>query len=121
MLDVTSMPNAPECVEGLINRRGRIIPIINLRRRFAMEKEQHDENTRVVGVEVGKRTVGFIVDSAQEVLRIPGNVTEPPPELVVGIGEDYVTVVGNLEDRLLLLLDLEKTVSVSELSRVCAA
>jgi purine-binding chemotaxis protein CheW len=108
MLEVTRVPNAPACVDGVINLRGRVIPIIDLRRRFGMERKEHDKNTRIVVVELSGRVLGFVVDAVREVLRIPRSMTEPPPHLV-GVGrEEYIKAVGKLDDRLLILLDLEK-------------
>ena len=114
MLEVTRVPNAPEHVEGVINLRGKVIPIIDLRRRFGLERKEHDKNTSIVVVELSGKVVGFVVDAVSEVLRIPKSVTEPPPPLVAGIGADYITAVGKLEDRLLILLDLERVLSVEE-------
>ena len=113
MLEVTSVPNAPAYVDGVINLRGKVIPIIDLRRRLDMERKEPDRNTRIVVVELSGKVVGFVVDAVNEVLRIPGNVTEPPPPVVAGINAEYITAVGKLEDRLLLLIDLEKVVSMS--------
>jgi purine-binding chemotaxis protein CheW len=111
MLDVTRVPNTPEYVDGVINLRGKVIPIIDLRRRFNMERKDHDKNTRIVVVELSGVVVGFVVDAVSEVLRIPKSVTEPPPPIVAGIQADYITAVGKLEDRLLILLDLEKVIA----------
>ncbi len=111
MLDVTRVPNAPEYVDGVINLRGKVIPIIDLRRRFQMERKEHDKNTRIVVVELSGKVVGFVVDAVSEVLRIPKSVTEPPPPMVAGVNAEYITAVGKLEDRLLILLDLEKVLS----------
>jgi len=102
------VPNAPEYVDGVINLRGKVIPIIDLRRRFGMERREKDKNTRIVVVELAGKVVGFVVDAVSEVLRIPKSVTEAPPAIVSGIDTDYITAVGKLEDRLLILLDLEK-------------
>ena len=114
MLDVTRVPNAPEYVDGVINLRGKVIPIINLRRRFGMERKERDKNTRIVVVELTGKVVGFLVDAVREVLRIPSGVTEPPPSLVGGVKSEYITAVGKLEDRLLILLDLEKVLTQEE-------
>jgi purine-binding chemotaxis protein CheW len=114
MLAVTHVPSAPEHVEGVINLRGRVIPIIDLRRTFGMPRKEHDKNTRIVVVELQGKVVGFVVDAVQEVLRIPRSVTEPPPGLVAGVRGDYITAVGKLEDRLLILLDLEKILDHEE-------
>ncbi len=111
MLEVTRVPNAPEYVDGVINLRGKVIPVIDLRRRFDMPRKEHDKNTRVIVVELAGKIIGFVVDAVQEVLRIPRTVTEPPPSIVAGVKADYITAVGKLEDRLLILLDLEKVIT----------
>lgn len=113
-MEITKMPNTPEFIEGVINLRGRVIPIIDLRIKLGMQKREHDKSTRIIVVEIADQTVGFIVDAVSEVLRIPKNITEAPPAIVSGINSDYITAVGKLEDRLLILLDLEKTLSVGE-------
>ena len=114
MLQVTKVPNAPDYVNGVINLRGRVIPVINLRLRLGMPRKEPDKNTRIIVMEVNEKTVGFIVDSVNEVLRIPENVTEAPPSLAMGINSDYIKSVGKLEDRLLILIDLEKILSKEE-------
>ena len=118
MMDVTRVPNAPEFVEGVINLRGKVIPVVDLRRRFGMESKQHDKNTRIIVVELAGKVVGFVVDAVREVLRIPRGVTEPPPALGGSTKDDYITAVGKLDDRLLILLDLEKVLSDGELKAV---
>jgi purine-binding chemotaxis protein CheW len=112
---VTRVPNSPHFIEGVINLRGKVIPIVDLRKRFGMSTWQHDKNTRIIVVEVLSKTVGFIVDSVREVLRIPQSVVDPPPPIVAGISSDYIEGVGKMDDRLLILLNLEKALSSSEL------
>jgi purine-binding chemotaxis protein CheW len=114
MLDVTHVPNAPEYVDGVINLRGKVIPIINLRRRFDMERKEQDNHTRIVVVELSGKVVGFVVDAVREVLRIPSSVTEPPPSLTGGPRSEFITAVGKLDDRLLILLNLEKMLNKEE-------
>lgn len=116
MMDLTSIPNSPDFVEGIINLRGRVIPVIDLRAKLQMSRKEKDNCTRIIVVEVREKTIGFIVDSVNEVLRISEDITEPPPELVAGINSGYVTAVGKLDDRLLILLDLEAMFSTEELS-----
>lgn len=111
MTQITKVPNAPDFVEGVINLRGRVIPIIDLRTRLKLEKKQHDKDTRIIVVEISNKTVGFIVDAVNEVLRIPTNIIEPPPQLATGIDSDFIRAVGKLEDRLLILIDLEKVLT----------
>lgn len=114
MLSITKVPNAPSFVEGVVNLRGKVIPIIDLRSRLNMEKKESDSKTRIVVVEIDGKIVGFIVDEVSEVLRIPRNITEAPPTVVAGIDSDYITAVGKLEDRLLILLDLDKVLKSDE-------
>ena len=111
MTQITKVPNSPEYVEGVINLRGKIIPVIDLRSRIGIEKKEADKNTRIVVVEIQEKIIGFIVDAVKEVLRIPADITEAPPELVNGIDSDFIKAVGKLDDRLLILLDLEKIIS----------
>jgi purine-binding chemotaxis protein CheW len=114
MMQITKVPNLPAFVEGIINLRGKVIPIIDLRIRLGMAKKEHGGNTRIIVVEISNKTIGFIVDSVSEVLRIPVGITETPPELVAGINSEYITAIGKLEDRLLILLDLEKVLTEEE-------
>lgn len=120
MIQVTKVPNAPSFVEGVINLRGRVIPVIDLRTKMGMPKKEADNNTRIVVIEINDRTVGFIVDAVKEVLRIPSSITEPPPQIVAGINSEYIKSVGKLEDRLLILIDLEKILSTTEAEKLNA-
>jgi purine-binding chemotaxis protein CheW len=113
-VQITQVPNAPVFVKGVINLRGKVIPIVDLRMKLGKEKKKDDNNTRIIVVDLESKTIGFIVDSVSEVLRIPKNITEAPPEIVSGINSEYITAVGKLEDRLLILLDLEKILSAKE-------
>jgi len=114
VIQVTKVPNAPNYVEGVINLRGKVIPIVNLRLKLGMPKKEEDKNTRIIVVELDGKTIGFLVDAVSEVLRIPRSITEPPPPMVSGIQSEYITAVGKLEDRLLILLDLDKVFSTEE-------
>jgi purine-binding chemotaxis protein CheW len=110
MLEITHVPNTPPFIDGILNLRGKVIPIMDLRSRFGMPRKEHDKNSRIVVVDLGGRIIGFVVDSVNEVLRIPKSVTEAPPPIIAGINAEYITAVGKLEDRLLILLDLDKVV-----------
>ncbi len=109
-VEITRVPQAPHYVEGVINLRGKVIPIIDLRKRFGLELKEHDKNTRIVVVDIDGNVMGMIVDSVSEVLRLPANTIEPPPELATGINAEYIKGVAKLEDRLLIFLDLSKVV-----------
>lgn len=113
-MEITRVPRAPEFVEGVINLRGKVIPIIDLRRRFKLADRAHDKHTRIIVIEISSMVVGFVVDSVSEVLRIPSNTVEPPPPVVSGMDSEYISGVGKLEDRLLILLDLNKLLSSDE-------
>ncbi len=112
MMNITRIPNAPAFIEGVINLRGKIIPIVDLRKRLGFREQPYDKSTRIIVVELEGLVLGFIVDS--EVLRIPGNTIEPPPSMVAGIESEYIEGVGKLDDRLLILLELKKIFSSPE-------
>jgi purine-binding chemotaxis protein CheW len=104
--DITSVPNAPEYIEGVINLRGRIIPVVDLRKRFGEKVIESSKKNRIVVVELDSRGIGLIVNSASEVLKIPPSEIEPP-HTVFQEGElNYITGVGKLRGRLVMLLDL---------------
>ena len=117
---ITRVPNAPPFVEGVINLRGRIVPVIDARKRFGLPAREMNEDSRIVVVElVGKtvaatKTVGFVMDAVREVIRVERSVIEPPPELAIGIDADYLSGVAKLEDRLLILLDVERILADEE-------
>ncbi len=110
-MEITKVPRAQDFVEGVINLRGKVIPIIDLRRRFGFVSKEHDKHTRIIVIEINNMIVGFVVDSVSEVLRIPAATVEPPPPVVAGVESEYISGVGKLEDRLLILLDLDKLLS----------
>lgn len=117
MMDMTRVPNSPEFVEGVINLRGKVIPVIGLRKRFGLEDHPHDTQTRIVVVEVNGTVVGFVVDSVSEVLRIPADTVEPPPRLIK-VDREYISGVGKLDNRLLLMLDVNRLMSDTEQAAV---
>ncbi|MGD9692206.1 MAG: chemotaxis protein CheW [Phycisphaerales bacterium] len=108
MMSLTRVPQSPPEVEGVINLRGKIIPVVDLRKRFGLSQAEHGTESRIVVVEVRGKVIGFIVDRVHEVLRIESTIVEPAPEMVCSIDSDFVQGVGKLEDRLLILLDLGK-------------
>lgn len=108
MMELTRVPQSPPEVEGVINLRGRIIPVIDLRKRFNMDQGERDQHSRIVVVEVKGRVLGFIVDRVHEVLRIDRKIVDAPPSMVSSVDSDFIAGVGKLPDRLLILLDLDK-------------
>jgi purine-binding chemotaxis protein CheW len=113
-MEITKVPRSPDFVEGVINLRGKVIPIIDLRKKFCLEAREHDKQTRIIVVDMLEMIVGFIVDSVSEVLRIPSSTVEPPPAVVAGSKSEFIRGVGKLEDRLLILIDLDKLLSIEE-------
>jgi purine-binding chemotaxis protein CheW len=108
MMELTRVPQSPPDVEGVINLRGRIIPVVDLRKRFGMGTAQRTESNRIIVVEVHGRVIGFIVDRVHEVLRIDGGIVEPAPAMACSIDSEFIAGVGKLEDRLLILLDIDR-------------
>jgi purine-binding chemotaxis protein CheW len=118
MVEITRVPQAPHYVEGVINLRGKVIPIVDLRKRFSLELKEHDKNTRIVVVDIGGTIMGMIVDAVSEVLRLPASTIEAPPEIVTGVNSEYIKGVAKLKDRLLIFLDLSKVIDVETLQAV---
>ena len=119
IMPITKVPNSPPAVEGVINLRGKVIPVIDLRKRFGMESREHDNQTRIIVIEIHGMIVGFVVDGVSEVLRIKSDTVEAPPSVVSGVESEYIKGVGKLDDRLLILLDLDKLFSCDELRQRC--
>lgn len=111
LLQITPVPRAPASIEGVINLRGKVIPVVNMRSRFSLPARQATSQTRIVVMELEEKIVGFLVDAVSEVLRIPAATVEEPPPVVAGIGSEYIRGVGKLDGRLLILLDLTHLMS----------
>ncbi len=116
MVEITRVPQAPAYVEGVINLRGKVIPIIDLRKRFGVEVKEPDKNTRIVVVNIAGIIMGMIVDSVSEVLRLQSDSIEPPPEIVTDVDSKYIKGVAKLEDRLLIVLDLSRVIDREEIA-----
>jgi len=117
---ITRVPRTPKFVKGVINLRGVVTPIIDLRTRFGLEEGEYTESTRIIIVAVGELEVGLIVDAANDVIDIPVNAVEPPPEVVGGVEAAYLRGVAKLENRLLVMLNLDKVLSTEELKQLDA-
>ncbi|MFQ5456459.1 MAG: chemotaxis protein CheW [Nitrospirota bacterium] len=114
MTEITKVPKLPEFVEGVINLRGKIIPIIDIRKRFNMPKIDFTRYTRIIVVDLDVTVVGLIVDVVSEVLRLPLDNIEPPPLLESGVGPEYIRGVCKMDNRLLIFLDLSKVLNLQE-------
>lgn len=114
MQPITRVPNVPAFIEGVTNLRGRVIPVLDLRRRFGLAATPPTRQSRIVVAELGSHAVGLIVDGVSEVLRVPAEAVEPPSALVTTAESTYLRGVAKLEDRLVLLLDLTRILTSSE-------
>jgi purine-binding chemotaxis protein CheW len=106
--EITAVPNAPDMIEGVINLRGKIIPVMDLRKRFGSTSIQSDKKNRILVVELENRLLGLIVSSASEVLKIPPSEIESPGAVFAEGESSYVTGVGKLKGRLVILLDIAR-------------
>jgi purine-binding chemotaxis protein CheW len=116
--DITAVPEAPDCIEGVINLRGKIISVVDLRKRFGEKEIKNGKKNRILVAEVEGKMVGLIVDSASEVMKLPPSEIEDPPRVFEEGEVNYVTGVGKLKDRLVILVDLSKILQRGELRRL---
>lgn len=112
--EITRVPRTPDFVEGVINLRGSVIPVLDLRKRFQLPPGGADADRRIVVVEMGDQTIGVIVDAVSEVLRLEGDRIEPPSPYIVSVDTQYITGIARLEDRLVILLDLNRVLHARE-------
>lgn len=111
---ITVVPHAPAFVEGVTNLRGSVLPVIDLRKRFGLPQEDSTKNSRIVVVAIQSTKVGMIVDAVSEVLRVPEGAIEPPPPMVTSVDTAFITGIAKINDRLVILLDLGKVLSLQE-------
>ena len=116
--EITTVPNAQETIEGVINLRGKIIPVVDLRKRFGQVQIVADKKNRILVVELDNKLVGLIVNSASEVLKIPPSEIESPGSVFADGESSYVTGVGKLKGRLIILLDISKLLHRSEFKKL---
>lgn len=115
---ITRVPNTPHFVKGVINLRGIVTPIIDLRARFGFEESEYTDSTRAIVVNVSDKEVGLIVDEANDVIDITEDDIEPPPSVVGGVDAVYLRGVAKLEKRLLILLNLDKVLTAEEMKQI---
>jgi purine-binding chemotaxis protein CheW len=113
MKEITELPNKSEFMAGIINLRGDIISVIDLRKRFAV-KQEDTKQTRIIIVEMDNQDVGLIVDSVSEVLRIEPEDIDDAPQKIAGIKDNYLRGIGKVEERIVILLDLNKLLTTEE-------
>lgn len=121
MTDITVIPRAPTFVRGVIDLRGTVIPVIDLRERFSLGPASESDEKRITVVDMAGQTVGCMVDDVDEVLTLPAGSIQPPPPAAVAIDSDYLLGVARYDDRLLILLDLDKVLTESEQTALAGA
>lgn len=118
-IQITYLPKAPAFIEGVVNLRGQVVAVIDLAKRLGVKSSPRGESTRIIIVALGENVVGMIVDSVSEVLRLPSeNIEEVSYIIDMEVPEHYISGVGKLKDRLLVLLDLDKVLTPEEVQHV---
>lgn len=107
--DITTVPGAPSHVRGVINLRGKIIPVVDLRRRFSLPEADVTEAQRIIVVELKEKRIGMLVDSVSQVIKVSSGVVEEMPEEATSVDENFIKGVGKLEERLVIILDLNRS------------
>lgn len=107
MGEITQVPQTPHYVKGLINLRSTVIPVIDLRTRFGLPEGEITNESRIMVLNVARKTIGIIVDTVNEVLRVANKQIAPPPPTVAGLGREYLNGLVKLDERLLILLDID--------------
>lgn len=118
MQEITEIPHAPDSVVGVINLRGRVIPVIDLRQRFGLPIVEHTKATRIVVVRMGENLIGMIVDAVSQVLRISADIVEPPSPVLASIDSKYLRGIAKFDDHLVVLLDLDFVLSRHEQAEI---
>jgi purine-binding chemotaxis protein CheW len=112
---VTTIPNSPDYIKGVINLRGVIVPIVDLRIKFNLGSAEYNQFTVVIILSVANRVVGVVVDSVSDVLALTNDQLRPPPELGTTMDASYIVGLGALQDRMLILVDIERLITSRDL------
>jgi len=121
MQEITKVPFAPSCMEGITNLRGSVLPVIDLQKRFGMESQARTNETRIMVANVDGVKIGMIVSAVSEVLTIDDTVIEPSPPMVSNVNSEFIIGVAKIDKRLVILLDLAKVLSGEEKKQVTKA
>ena len=117
---VTRIPDAPEHIKGVINLRGTIVPVVDLRLKFRLERADYDAFTVMIILNIGKRVVGIVVDGVSDVINLTVEQIRPAPEFSSALDTGYITGLGTVDDRMLILMDIEKLIGSSDMGLVDA-
>ena len=116
--EITRIPETPDFLKGLINLRSTVIPVIDLRARFGLPEADLSDESRIMVIQACGRTIGIMVDAVSEVLRVKHDQIAPPPTTVNGLGRDYLSGLVKLDERLLILLEIDKIFGEEEMSEI---
>ncbi|GAB4221062.1 MAG: chemotaxis protein CheW [Spirochaetes bacterium] len=105
--EITRLPNTPEYIKGVINLRGNVIPVVDIRLRFGMQQVALTELSRIIVVEIGEKLVGLLVDNVHQVIRLSRSRIDEPHDLIEGISTEFISGIGRLQDRLIVILRLD--------------
>ena len=117
-MDIFKVPNTQEFVEGLINLRGKVYTVFNMRKRFGIPAKEYDENTKIIMVSTASAVVGLIVDSVNEIVKIEDDSIEAAPAVLEDKKRKFITSIAKMDNRIIMLLDIENVLSLEELARV---
>ena len=112
--ELTRLPNTPPFIKGVINLRGNVIPVVDMRIRFGFKEGAVTDLTRIIVVETDGKQVGILVDNVYQVVRIPVSSIDPPSDLITGISEDFISGIGRLRDRLIVLLNMTQIIFLED-------
>lgn len=116
MIPITRMPNSPEFINGIINLRGKVIPVMALGKRIGLPDKDQNNDSRIIVVEIHGNIIGFIVDKVNIVLRINKDIIEPTPQLVGNVNSEFISGIAKMDANLLILLDLDKVMDPAEMN-----
>lgn len=118
VMEITSVPQTPEFIKGVINLRGKVIPVIDLRLKFGMKPAEYTEETCIIVVDIGKALMGILVDTVSEVLDIAKDQIEPPPSFGSRIQTEFILGMGKIKGKVKILLEIDKVLSIEELMKI---
>ena len=117
----TRLANVPDFIKGVVNLRGAIVPIVDMRIKFRLDEARYDHFTVVIVLNIGSRVVGMVVDSVSDVITLSADQLRPVPEFSAGIDADHLMAIGTIDERMLILVDIEKLMASPEMGLVEAA
>ena len=120
MQTITQIPSAPRFVEGVINLRGHVVPVVDLRKRAGLDASDYTRSSRIMVVQMGLHTIGLVVDGVSEVMHIPSESIEPPSPVVSTLDSSYIEGVAKLDDELVIMLNLSKLLAGDQVLQMAA-